>query len=69
MPYPTRFMNPADDDLVILVLESSRLLDFGAEQIWLDIEEGSLQPDVKEIGGIGVLNHVVVGRIAYHDVD
>ena len=62
-------VNAADDDLLVLVLEAVGLLDVRTEQVRLDVEQESLEPDVKEIGCVGILDHVVVGRVRDNHID
>ena len=42
-------MDSPDNDLVILILETGRLLSIWSKEIWVDVKEGPLQPDVEKI--------------------
>ena len=58
---------PLDDDLLGLLLHSSRVS--RQAEVRVRRGKGALQPDVEEVGGVRVVDHVVVWRVGDDGVD
>ncbi|MDW8145407.1 MAG: hypothetical protein RMJ48_03760 [Roseiflexaceae bacterium] len=41
----------------------------GSEEVGVEVAHGALQPDVEEVGEVGVRHIVVVGRVGQHRVE